>query len=512
MKGSAFADNRFMKKKSFVRSLALLITLASILQSVSFDLFASSPTIGSDVSDISEESIKESLRPKEGIYRIRNAETSEYLTVADSVCCLSEYSEEGYQIFVLKKLSSAIFSIVQENGEGALALSDLHAVMSDTHDSAARLSVTREDDGSYRISPSGEGLTGLSLTAADSLAFSEYTGNKSQKWYLESVPVSSIFFEKEEVELTVGRSVTLKVSAYPAFVDADIAFVSSDTHVAVVNENGTVTAQKNGTATISAIYGNLRAECVVTVAEIKAEAFFSQHNITQGGGWDGSQLTSLKFAGKNFAKDYFTGTSDWMDEGCNTCSFAMILNNLGATLDEGYDFRTGKTDDLEADPYTVALANSGNYGAKKKTDRLYGNPVAIDMPKLLSRFSVNGAPVSGTVKRGNITRKQIKEALDEHPEGVIVEVYISEEYRHFLVFTECINPEDDPRYYDFIVCDPSAFERENGDHVPFSQCTSYTTIGYRYSNIVSLRWINVLSTFDYSGSLRQNKISDSRLK
>ncbi len=492
--------------------MALLIILASILQSVSFEIFASAPTIGSDVSDISQDSITESLRPSEGIYRIRNAKTSAYLTASDSVCTLSEYSEDGYQIFVLKKLSSAIFSLVQESGGGALAVSESYAVMSDTTDTNCRLLITRQDDGSYRISPAGEGLTDLSLTAAESLGFSEYTGDSSQKWYLESIPISSISFDREELTLTVGRSASLKISTYPASTDAEIAFVSSDTEVAVVNENGIVTAQKNGTAVITAIYGELRAECVLTVSEIKAETFYSQHNITQGGGWDGSQLTSLRFSGKYFAKDYFTGTSDWMDEGCNTCSFAMILKNLGATLDEGYDFRTGKTDDLEPDPYTVALANSGNHGATGKYDRLWGNPVAIDMPKLLSRFSVGGSPVAATVKRGAITRKQIKEALDEHPEGVIVEVYLSEEYRHFLVFTECINPDDDPRYYDFIVCDPSAFERGLGDHVPFTQSTSYLTIGYRYSNIVSLRWINVLSSFDYSGSLRQNKISDSRLK
>jgi len=352
----------------------------------------------------------------------------------------------------------------------------------------------------------------MSLTAGQSLGFSEDTGDAGQRWYLESIPVSSIAFDKSELAITVGRSANLKVITYPASTDASIAFISSDTGVAVVNENGTVTAQKNGVATITAVYGDLRAECVLTVSEIKAETFYSQHNITQGGGWDGSRLTSLRFAGKTFAKDYFTGTSDWMDEGCNTCSFAMILHNLGATLDEGYDFRTGMTDDLEVDPYIVALANSGNHGATKMTDSLSGNPVAIDMPKMLSRFSVGGSPVAATVKRGSITRKQIKEALDEHPEGVIVEVYISEEYRHFLVFTECINPDDDPRYYDFIVCDPSAFDRQNGDHVPFTQCTSYLTIGYRYSNIVSLRWVNVLSSFDYSGSLRQNKISDSRLK
>lgn len=511
MKGSAFADYRFMKKKSFIRSLALLITLASILQTVSFDLFASAPTIGSDVSDISLESITESLRPDEGIYRIKNAKTSQYLTAADSVCCLSEYSEDGYQIFVLEKMSSAIFSLVQETGGGYLSISDTYAVMSDTQDQKCRFSLTRLADGSYRISPAGD-MSFLSLTADEGVTFSEDTGSMTQRWYLESIPISSISFDREELTLTVGRNATLKVSTYPASTDAKIAFVSSDTEVAVVNENGTVTAQKNGTATITAIYGDLRAECALTVSEIKAEAFYSQHNITQGGGWDGSQLTSLRFSGKYFAKDYFSGTSDWMDEGCNTCSFAMILKNLGATLDKGYDFRTGKTDDLEADPYTVALANSGNYGATKKTEHLSGNPVTIDMPRLLSRFSVGGSPVAATVKRGNITRKQIKEALDEHPEGVIVEVYISEEYRHFLVFTECINPDDDPRYYDFIVCDPSAFDRGLGDHVPFTQSTSYLSIGYRYNNIVSLRWINVLSSFDYSGSLRKNKISDSRLK
>lgn len=65
-------------------------------------------------------------------------------------------------------------------------------------------------------------------------------------------------------------------------------------------------------------------------------------------------------------------------------------------MTEGYDFRSGQTGNLPADPYTVSLANSGNYGATSANATLYGNPIYVNHNLIATRFRVNGRSLSVT--------------------------------------------------------------------------------------------------------------------
>ena len=80
------------------------------------------------------------------------------------------------------------------------------------------------------------------------------------------VPVESISLEPTELNLYVGDHATLTATVEPSdATDKAVTWESGNATVATVNENGVVTAQSEGTATITAKAGDKMAVCEVTV-------------------------------------------------------------------------------------------------------------------------------------------------------------------------------------------------------------------------------------------------------
>lgn len=81
------------------------------------------------------------------------------------------------------------------------------------------------------------------------------------------VPVSSISLSRSSLNLDMGETERLTVSFYPSdATDQDITWSSSSSSVASVSSNGTVTARKEGSTTITAKSSNGKtASCRVTV-------------------------------------------------------------------------------------------------------------------------------------------------------------------------------------------------------------------------------------------------------
>jgi hypothetical protein len=168
----------------------------------------------------------------------------------------------------------------------------------------------------------------------------------------------------------------------------------------------------------------------------------------------------------------------------------MVLNNMGAVKTKGYDFRSGQEGNLIADPYTVALANSGAFGSENTTSTLSGNPIYMRWSYVAEQFNVNGKKVILNKVYSPSTSK-IKTILSEHPEGVIVQLSTSKK-NHYIVFTECINPtERSNSKLKFLVYDSAAYTPETGANVPFEKSTSYVYEGYRYSNIKSVMYFTL---------------------
>ena len=80
------------------------------------------------------------------------------------------------------------------------------------------------------------------------------------------IPVTSIWLDKSEMELTEGDEAILTATVKPDnATDKTVTWTSSDTSVATVTD-GKVKALKPGTATITAKAGDKSAKCTVTVA------------------------------------------------------------------------------------------------------------------------------------------------------------------------------------------------------------------------------------------------------
>lgn len=83
-----------------------------------------------------------------------------------------------------------------------------------------------------------------------------------------NVMAEQILLNIEEAEIPIGETVQLEATVLPEDVtDPTIIWYSSDPNITTVSENGLVTAISAGTSIISAVCGEVSAECAVTVLE-----------------------------------------------------------------------------------------------------------------------------------------------------------------------------------------------------------------------------------------------------
>lgn len=106
------------------------------------------------------------------------------------------------------------------------------------------------------------------LTAGNHSITVSYHGAKTSfQVTVKDIPVTSLKLNKQSATLHPDESAALQADIQPAnATDKSIAWKSSNSAVASVDEKGRVTALKSGTAVISAVMKNgLRAKCKVTV-------------------------------------------------------------------------------------------------------------------------------------------------------------------------------------------------------------------------------------------------------
>ncbi len=453
-----------------------------------------------------------------GVYRIRNLQTGKYMDFYDIVYDRvgtaylgDEDGGLGQDIYVEKQEGGTYILYPQsEDGEYALSAKEgtsqgLKLIKSKKISRQEQFDIYTAGNGSYTISPAYSSENTVLVASSKKTKYDDnyielekYSTTKNQKWSFEPVAIDgiSLAYSKTTVKLYSVGTLYATLTPYN-FTSSAVTWKSSNEKLLVIDKNGTYCALKPGVVTVTAICEGKKASCEVTISTVSAFTWYSQHNVS-GSDWDGTGLADLYFssggARKKFAVDK-NGGSDWLEEGCYLVSIAMVLHNMGATLENGHDLRSGQTNNLPADPYTVALANSGNVGVRNAKNVMYGNPILVSRSKIESRFKVDGRAIKSSVSY-DVSNKAIKEALDEHPEGVIV--YFSKygnRQTHYIVFTKCLNPtEKNPANYKFEVCDSAAYNSAQGDHVPFEECTSYISRGqgYRMSNAVSILTFDVV--------------------
>ena len=127
------------------------------------------------------------------------------------------------------------------------------------------------------VTPIAAGEATITVTTEDGNKTAECTVTVSA----EEVPAEAIALNKTETTLAVGKSETLKATLTPSTATSTITWVSSDTEVATVDDNGKVTAVAVGEATITAFVDanengemdteeTISATCAVTVVEASA--------------------------------------------------------------------------------------------------------------------------------------------------------------------------------------------------------------------------------------------------
>lgn len=496
------------------RNKFFLFTVITVLASFLF-IFTVSAAVGLFSSAI------DPVFLSDGVYNIVNCSTGQYLDVYDMVyeptgkAYLSAKSGESGQDFLIKRQDDGTYIIYPQSENGLYSLSYEFDIMEgefiskkDQVSNQSKFNIIptnyNENYISYTVKPAcmsddmlSLGLSGVNGSYGFPLAGLKLNDNSPAcQWQFIRVSSASLSIPCGYVNVKQGDYYDINELITPRHLIGNMVWESSDPEIATVDKYGIVYGASDGTAVITVSCGNQTAYTTVRVSSFTAYTWYSQHN-TYSGGWDAVSLKNLyftTFAGtkKLFFVDGYKTADDWMDLGCKLCSEAMILHNMGAKLVSGYDFRTDETDMLDADPYTVALANAGLSGVNVQSVRAANNPVLVNHHLINPRFTVNGKAITTQEFHGN-NLKHIKELLDVHPEGVVVGMYnSSRDTTHYVVFTECLNPDDPNGNYEFRICDAAASVPELGDNVPFKESISYVSLGYGYWSIFEYSVYNIV--------------------
>ena len=125
-------------------------------------------------------------------------------------------------------------------------------------------------DENGRVTALKEGITTITVTA-------EENGQKFEDKYeltVEEVKMDSIAIDTVDFELGINRTQQLNVNFYPENTtdDRTVTWSSSDDSIVKVDENGVVTALKEGTAVITATVGDKTAQVTVTSVIVPIES------------------------------------------------------------------------------------------------------------------------------------------------------------------------------------------------------------------------------------------------
>ena len=128
-----------------------------------------------------------------------------------------------------------------------------------------------ESENTSVASVNGEGIVEANNIGNTIINIKSKDGNAKSKCFIsvEKIKIDSLDINKSSVDLMVGEKEKLTVTITPEELSNDeIIWLSSNSKVAIVNENGEVEAKGQGTATITATSsdGSKNAACVVNVS------------------------------------------------------------------------------------------------------------------------------------------------------------------------------------------------------------------------------------------------------
>lgn len=233
----------------------------------------------------------------------------------------------------------------------------------------------------------------------------------------------------------------------------------------------------------------------LTVSQTLGNAWYSQYTATVGSVdyWNPNKLETLKITyGTKTLPAYIRdgGLYDsWMGSSCGITSAAMVLRNLGKTMN-GYDFRTNYKGQMIADPFTTMLANCKLDGTTMHT---YDTSLTTTVEPSYFTYGNIADKFGVTVNwKGNgiscNSKAELKQLIDKYK---YVMVYLNGSPTHWMVFTgyKAGDSSADESLGNFIVYDPAAKSYSGGAGVLLSN----TNTGYKNKVFSDIRTVVVFS-------------------
>ena len=421
-----------------------------------------------------------------GYYVVSDAEGTARLSVSENGDVFAADSESEKTLIRLSACEDGGYSLSPAARGGYLYLSADGCITAVPEEGACEIRLYADGtDAFYSLCTERDGgvcYISLSESAEGERKFS-VTDERTHGWRADICRPEKMAISMNSIKTRPYVTYTdLRATTEPAYLASYVEWDTSDRRVLIIDGNGDFCALTEGNATVTATLGGVSLKCEVNVSHDNKYAWYSQNNISTGG-WNGDAVKELFVIGngvkKRFAANGSTKKTDWMSEGCSLCSIAQVLNNMGARYTDGYDFRSGISGNIMADPYTVALANLGHKGPEQGNVTLYGDPIMTRHNAIAAAFNVKGKTVTVKQKYA-VNKKALKEALDECPWGVIV-CFENKAYgTHYITFNRCLNPNaENPNDYIFTVTDPAAIEPRIASDTVFEESYAYKILHYR---------------------------------
>lgn len=195
--------------------------------------------------------------------------------------------------------------------------------------------------------------------------------------------------------------------------------------------------------------GNESGKYTLKASSATSTVWFGQYvsKDTDGIYWNTDKLNTLKYSEKPIFVENGSVKSSVFGQACGATGLAMILRNMGATM-QGYDFRTDRSGTLLADPFTVALASCDldgttmNVNSKEFPTPLHGTvPNSLNSGYAAPKFNVSYKTFINYepdyVLLDNLSTDQenkLREAINNH-KYVLIYFHGSAGYNHFMVLT-----------------------------------------------------------------------------
>lgn len=279
-----------------------------------------------------------------------------------------------------------------------------------------------------------------------SVTVSQYSPNSitSGYWTEGTITYSKCGVEVNEVDEVNAVTKTI-TSAVPYSFDIT-AIVKKWKSTSNLIEQGLLISPSDSSSSAMAVFASseystasLRPYLTINYREF---AYFCQNN---------PSLSSVSFSIKNldilfYKTDSGISEKSWLEKintaGCVICSIAMILRNLEATTTSAkYDIRTATSNILQADPFTVTLANTSFPSITySSTEDIYiadttQNPVLAYYNRIASAFG-RSATIYDLTGTDEDKANDIAYYLSLNPEGIAVSFKNSNNQTHTIVFTD----------------------------------------------------------------------------